>query len=171
MVNLDILYIICTLCSYQAWAGRHCHVSFLEPRRWRHVSFICFCTAEPFWCETLLSAPIFRTVEALRWSSHSTPWAERQDHPGILPNVTALALLGRSLKIELSRSPIRRVVCSLHLICGWILTYIPLALLIRPVDSTQALKFLLTSQPSIPFSNSTLQRRATPRSCLQKTEV
>jgi len=116
MVNLDVLDIICNLCPYPFQAGRHYYLSHLEPRRWKHVSFQCFCTAEPFWCETLLSAPIFRTVEALRWSSQGFPWAERRNHPGILPNVTALALLGRSLENELlSRRPIRRLFCGVCL--------------------------------------------------------
>ena len=115
MVNLDVLDIICILCPFQS-RGRHHHLNNLEPRRLRHVSFQCFCTEGPFWCETLLSAPIFGTVEALRWSSSTQAkvilWAGGLNHPRDLPILTALAHLGGSLENELlSRRPISRL-CS-----------------------------------------------------------
>ena len=116
MVNLSVLEVICMLCPYPDRVGRHHYLNHLEPRRWRHVSFQCSCTEEPFWSQTLLAKPIFRTVEAVRWSCRTHTkgiyWNIRQSHPGILPSMTALAHLGGNLENELlSRRPIRRL-CS-----------------------------------------------------------
>jgi len=119
MVNIELIDIICVLCPHQP-QERHQYFSNLEPRRLRHVSFQCFCTEGPLWCETMLSAPIFNTVEALRWSSSNKarvmPWAGGLNHPTDLPNLTALAHLGSSLEDELlATRHIRRVYSSQRL--------------------------------------------------------
>jgi hypothetical protein len=119
MVNLEVLHLVCVLCPYQP-EERHHYFSNLDRRRLRHVSFQCFCTDDPLWCETMLSAPIFNTVEALRWSSSNKarvmPWAGRLNHPTDLPNLSALAHLGSGLEDELlATRPIRRICSSQRL--------------------------------------------------------
>jgi hypothetical protein len=115
MVNLEVLHLVCVLCPYQH-EERHHYFSNLDPRRLRHVSFQCFCTEDPLWCEPMLSAPIFNTVEALRWSSSNKarviPWAGGLNHPTDLPNLSALAHLGSSLEDELLATRHIRRICS-----------------------------------------------------------
>jgi hypothetical protein len=119
MINLEVLDLVCVLCPFQP-QQRHHYFGNLDPRRLRHVSFQCFCTEGPFWCETMLSAPVFNTVGALRWSSSNQakviPWAGGLSHPTDLSNLTALAHLGSSLENELlARRHIRRLCSSQRL--------------------------------------------------------
>ena len=114
MVNLEHLSIHCVLCRSPE---RSQYLHSLRPRKLRSFSYRCLCgTASHNESGLFLTAPIFDTVETLRWAYGTRngylPWwtMESLDKKAILPCVTRLMHHGKPVEGEiLSMRPIQRI--------------------------------------------------------------